>query len=81
MPDDDNSGDWFERHRLVPAGDERCDVCAGDRDRPKPKPGERWSVRETVGTMCEACREDLIRDVNLGAAIDELQPPADPSSN
>ena len=73
--------DWFERHQTVPTGDERCDVCAGNRDRPKPAPGERWSVREMVRTICEACRDDLIRDLNVGAAIHELEPPANPSSN
>lgn len=73
--------DWFERHQAVPTGDDRCDVCAGNRDRPKPKPGERWSVRETVSTICEGCKADLIRDLELGARLDELQPPDDPSSN
>jgi hypothetical protein len=54
---------------LVPAGDNRCDVCAGNRDRPKPKPGERWSERETVSTMCQACFADLSTELHLDSEL------------
>jgi len=66
---------------IVPTGDERCDVCAGNRKRAKPKPGERWSVRETVRTMCEACRDDLLLDIDLAGKLTERQPPDDPTTN
>ncbi len=71
---------------LVPSGDERCDVCAGNRDRPKPKPGERGSARETVSTMCEACFDDFrqelwVTEKFLDPIHREVKPPDDPSQN
>ena len=67
--------------KIVPTGDERCDVCAGNRDRPKPKPGERWSEREWVRTMCEACHEDVVGDIPLQYKLRDRQPPEDASTN
>jgi hypothetical protein len=66
---------------IVPAGDERCDVCAGQRDRVKPAPGERWSASGTVGTICEDCRDDLYMDLDLGRRLDEREAPDDPNQN
>ena len=66
---------------VVPAGDERCDVCAGQRDRAKPPPGSRWSERATVSTVCEACRDEWFMDLDLGARLDEREPPDDPTRN
>jgi hypothetical protein len=71
---------------LVPAGDPRCDVCAGKKDRPRPKPGERWSERAVVRTMCEACYKDFVVDLKIGEKITdpirrEVDPPEDPSQN
>ena len=71
---------------IVPAHDERCDVCAGQKERERPKPGERWSVREVVHTMCEACFKDYRRDLEIGKRLDDrvtrdIAPPDDPGQN
>jgi hypothetical protein len=62
---------------LVPAGDERCDLCRGNPERGRPRPGEG----RTVGTMCQACFDDFSLDLDLGTKLDELRPPDDPSGN
>ena len=71
---------------IVPAYDERCDVCAGQRDRPRPKPGEPASVRPVVHRMCEACFADFRLDVEVDERIvdpttREVEGPEDPSRN
>ena len=67
--------------KIVPAGDERCDVCAGEPDLVKPRPGERWSARAIVGTICEACRDDFFLDVDLGKKLEDHEPQGDPNQN
>lgn len=47
---------------IVPPHDETCDVCAGKKDRPRPKPGARWSVRGMVRRMCRACYDEFVQD-------------------
>ena len=72
--------------QIVPAHDERCDVCAGEEDRERPKPGERSSVRPMVHTMCETCLEEFQLDLQVGERLidpvtREIEPPEDPSQN
>lgn len=69
---------------IVPPYVEACDVCAGKKDRPRPRPGERWSVRETVRRICRACYAEFVQDVgverNVGPGRRKLQLPSDPDA-
>jgi hypothetical protein len=71
---------------IVPAHDPRCDVCAGKKNRPRPKPGERHSEREVVRTMCQACYDEFMLDQQLGRKLhdplnpDRLEPPDHPEN-
>jgi len=47
---------------IVAPHDETCDVCAGRKNRPRPKPGERWSAREMVRRICRACYAEFVQD-------------------
>jgi hypothetical protein len=64
---------------------EACDVCAGKKDRPRPKPGERWSARETVRRICRACYAEFVQDVgverHVGAVRRKLQLPTEPDTS
>ena len=71
---------------IVPAHDERCDVCAGDEDRERPEPGERYNAREPLHTMCEACLEDFkqglwVHETFIDPVHRDVEPPDDPSQN
>jgi hypothetical protein len=69
---------------IVPPYVEACDVCAGKKDRPRPRPGERWAVRETVRRICRACYAEFVQDVgverNVGPGRRKLQLPSDPDT-
>jgi hypothetical protein len=70
---------------LVPAGDERCDVCAGD-EPPKRTSGERSTARPGVKTMCRRCYRDFgqelwVTEKFLDPVHREVKPPDDPSKN
>ena len=70
---------------IVPPHAEACDVCAGKKDRPRPKPGERWSVRETVRRICRACYAEFVQDVgverNVGPGRRKLRLPNEPDTS
>jgi hypothetical protein len=71
--------------QLVPAGDERCDICAGG-EPPKRMPGERSSARASIKTTCERCYRDFARGLRLvekfiDPTTREVEPPDDPSKN
>jgi hypothetical protein len=67
---------------IVPPHDETCDVCAGKKDRPRPKPGARWAVRGTVRRMCRACYAEFVQDRgvqgNVGSGHRKVQLPHEP---
>ena len=68
---------------IVPPNNEMCDVCAGKKDRPRPEPGKRWSVRGTVRRMCRACYAEFVQDRgvqrNAGPGHSKVQLPAEPN--
>jgi hypothetical protein len=67
---------------IVPPHAEACDVCAGKKDRPRPKAGERWSARETVRRICRACYAEFLQDIgvqrNVGPLRRKVQLPNEP---
>jgi hypothetical protein len=54
---------------IVPPHAEACDVCAGKKDRPRPKSGERWSTREMVRRICRACYSEFVQDVGVQRSV------------